>query len=93
MLCIVSRLQYRRMVWMHSLIPFGRSDCFLPPTRRAPSHMVSNVSTITQMSRTHPVFECQISSKKNVEKSRELVLRHDTTLSLPSRKIACGTGL
>ena len=30
--------------------------------KHTPSHMVSNISTITQMSHKHPVFEGQISS-------------------------------
>jgi len=50
--------------------------------------MVSNISTVTlaQMSNKHSVFEGQISSKTNAEKSREVALRRDTTLSLPSKK-------
>jgi len=37
------------------------------------------------MSQKHPAFEGQISSQKKAEKTRKLVLRRDTTLSLPSK--------
>jgi len=54
--------------------------------KHTPSHTLSTISTITQMSLKHPVFQGQMSSKKNAEKSRELALRRDTTLSLSQRK-------
>jgi len=61
--------------------------------KHTPSHTLSTISTITQMSHKHPVFEGQMSSKENAEKSHELALRRDTTLSLSQKKIACGAGL
>jgi len=39
-----------------------------------------------KLSHKHPVFEGQISSKKNAEKSREFALRRDTTFSLSLKK-------
>ena len=54
--------------------------------KHTPSHTLSTISTITQMSHKHPVFEGQISSKENAEKSHELALRRDTTLSLFQKK-------
>jgi len=44
--------------------------------KHTPSHTVSGISTIKQMSRKHPLFEDQISSWKNAEKSRKYLLRH-----------------
>ena len=38
------------------------------------------------MSHKHPVYEGQVSSKKNAEKSRELALQSDTTLSQSPKK-------
>jgi len=61
--------------------------------KHTPSHMVSNISTITQMSLKHPVFEGQYQPKKTL-KSHANSLSHAIRLCpYPQRKIACGAGL
>jgi len=61
--------------------------------KHTPSHTVLAVSTITQMTHKHPVFEYQIFSKKYAEKSCKHFVHRLRHGHYAPKKTTCGAGL